>query len=269
MAWKDVFSYVRGIAGKQGVTSEARADGKRVDDRLPMGARIGSLVQLQRSPIIRAQGNGSLIAMPEDGDTRVLAISQIRLEPEAGLFRLYLATGDADAKEKFLQVFSADDGAIAEILYCTQLARVIPESAEDQDAYTGVAGYGLGDPSYTLWREQMADMLDEATLATVFGDADRLEYARDIGQSRGHGNQGFVAPFTGRETRIDDAGGVRGLRQQLYFMPYVRTLADGGREYLLISTEIIESVDGDAGRRGIHVDFVIGIPLEPERVTVQ
>jgi len=260
MAWKDVFSYVRGIAGKQGVTNDAR-----VDDKLPMGARIGSLVQLQRSPLIRAQANGSLIAMPADGDTRVLAISQIRLEPDAGLFRLYLATGDADAKEKFLQVFSADDGAVAEILYCTQLARVIPESADDQDAYTGVAGYGLGDPSYTLWREQLADMLDAATLATVFGDADRLEYTRDAG----HGNPDFVAPFTGRETRIDDAGGVRGLRQQLYFMPYVRTLADGSREYLLISTEIIESVDGDSGRRGIHVDFVIGIPLEPERVVVQ
>jgi hypothetical protein len=260
MAWKDVFSYVRGIAGKQGVTNTARTD-----DGLPLGARIGSLVQLQRSPIIRAQGNGSLIAMPEDGDTRVLAISQIRLEPDAALFRLYLATGDADAKEKFLQVFSADDGAVAEILYCTQLARVIPESAEDQDAYTGVAGYGLGDPSYTLWREQLADTLDAATLATVFGDADRLDYARDAS----HGNAGFVAPFSGRETRIDDAGGVRGLRQQLYFMPYVRTLADGGREYLLISTEIIESVDGDSARRGIHVDFVIGLPVEPERVTVQ
>ena len=265
MGWKDVFSYVRGIAGKQGVTADARVDNKRADDKLPMGARIGSLVQLQRSPLIRAQANGSLIAMPVDGDTRVLAISQIRLEPDAALFRLYLATGDVDAKEKFLQVFSSDDGAVAEILYCTQLARVIPESADDQDAYTGVAGYGLGDPSYTLWREQLADMLDAATLATVFGEADRLEYARDAN----HGNTGFVAPFTGRETRIDDARGVRGLRQQLYYMPYVRTLADGGREYLLISTEIIESVDGDSGRRGIHVDFVIGIPLEPERVTVQ
>jgi hypothetical protein len=260
MAWKDVFSYVRAIAANKGIANEARAD-----DQVPLGARIGSLVQLQRSPLIRAQANGSLIAMPDDGDTRVLAISQIRLEPDAALYRLYLATGDQDAKEKFLQVFSADDGALAEILYCTQLARVIPESADDQDAYTGVAGYGLGDASYTLWREQLADGLDAATLATVFGDADRIDYARDAGSR----NADFVAPFTGSETRIDDAGGVRGLRQQLYFMPYVRTLAGGGREYLLISTEIIDSVDGDSSRRGIHVDFVIGIPLEPERVTVQ
>ena len=260
MAWKDVFSYVRGIAAKKGVAGDARAD-----DQVPMGARIGSLVQLQRSPLIRAQAGGSLVAMPDDADTRVLAISQIRLEPDAALYRLYLATGDQDAKEKFLQVFSADDGALAEILYCTQLARVIPESADDQDAYTGVAGYGLGDASYTLWREQLADQLDAATLATVFGDAERIDYARDAGGR----DAAFVAPFTGSETRIDDAGGVRGLRQQLYFMPYVRTLAGGGREYLLISTEIIDSVDGDSSRRGIHVDFVIGIPLEPERVTVQ
>jgi hypothetical protein len=52
-------------------------------------------------------------------------------------------------------------------------------------------------------------------------------------------------------------------------MPYVRELAGGGREYLLITTEIIDSVDGDTTRRGIHVDFVIAIPIEQERITVQ
>lgn len=268
MGWKDVFGYVRGIAAKRGEgkdQGEGAAGGPRVDDGLPMGARIGSLVQLQRSPIIRAQANGSLVTMPADGDTRILAVSQIRLEPDAALYRLYLATGDLDDKEKFLQVFSAEDGGIAELLYCTQLARVIPETAEDQDAYTGQAGQGLGDASYTLWREQLADILDEATLATVFGDADRIDYARDAGAP----GAAFVAPFTGRETRIDDAQGARGLRQQVWFMPYVRTLHGGEREYLLITTEIIESVDGDGSRRGIHVDFVIGIPLEPERVLVQ
>ena len=261
MAWKDVFSYVRGIAASKGLSTSAA----RADEALPMGARIGSLVQIQRSPIIRAQTEGSLIAMPADGDTRVLAISQIKLEPDAALYRLYLVTGDEEANEKFLQIFGGSDGAPEEILYCTQLARVVPETAEDQDAYTGVAGYGLGDPSYTLWRAQLADMLGEAELAAVFGEADRIDYFRDAGSSEA----AFVAPFSGKEIRIDDAQGVKGLQQELYFMPYVRQLPSGGREYLLITTEIIASVNGDTSKRGIHVDFVIGIPMEQERITVQ
>jgi hypothetical protein len=265
MAWKDVFSYVRGIAyahvaEKKGVT-EGDA---RMDVGVPLDARIGSVVQMQQSPVIRAQANGSLIAMPEAGDSRILAVSQLRLQPGTELYRLYLDKGDEDAKEKFLQVFCGGDGKVAEILYCTQLARVIPETAEDQDAYTGQAGYGLGDQSYTLWREQLADTLDEATLSTVFGDSDRLDYGRDAG-----GGADFVQPFKGHETRIDDAQGKHGLRQEMFFMPYVRELAGGGREYLLITTEIVESIDGDAARRGIHVDFVIGIPVEQERIVIQ
>jgi hypothetical protein len=261
MAWKDVFSYVRAVAANKGVTH----GDTRADDALPMGARIGSVVQIQMSPIIRAQANGSLIAMPEAADTRILAVSQIRLEPATELYRLYLDKGDDDAKEKFLQVFCGGDGKVAEVLFCTQLARIIPETADDQDAYTGVAGYGLGDAGYTLWREQLADMLGAADLATVFGDADRVDYTRDAGAPDAQ----FVTPFHGRETRIDDAAGTHGLRQELYFMPYVRALADGSREYLLITTEIVESVDGDTGKRGIHVDFVIGIPVEQERIVIQ
>jgi hypothetical protein len=260
MAWKDVFSYVRGIAEKKGVV-EGTA---RMDEGVPLDARIGSVVQMQASPVIHAQANGSLIATPDAGDTRILAVSQLRLQPDTELYRLYLDKGDQDAKEKFLQVFCGDDGKVADILYCTQLARVIPETADDQDAYTGQAGYGLGDPSYTLWREQLADTLDEPTLATAFGDSDRLDYTRDAG-----GAADFVKPFTGRETRIDDAQGVHGLRQEMYFMPYVRELSGGGREYLLITTEIIESIDGDSAKRGIHVDFVIGIPMEQERIVIQ
>ncbi len=261
MAWKDVFSYVRAVAANKGVTKgETRAD-----DDVPLGARIGSVVQIQMSPIIRAQANGSLIAMPAAADTRILAVSQIRLQPDTELYRLYLDKGDDAADEKFLQVFCGDDGRVAEVLYCTQLARIIPETADDQDAYTGRAGYGLGDAGYTLWREQLADMLDAAELATVFGESDRVDYTRDAGAP----DKQFVNPFKGRETRIDDAAGQRGLRQEMYFMPYVRRLADGGREYLLITTEIVESVDGDAGKRGIHVDFVIGIPMEQERIVIQ
>jgi hypothetical protein len=265
MAWKDVFSYVRGIAYAHVAEKKGVIAGEgRPDAGMPLDARIGSVVRMQQSPIIRAQANGSLIAMLDAGDSRVLAVSQLRLEPATELYRLYVDKGDEDANEKFLQVFCGSDGAVGEILYCTQLARVIPETADDQDAYTGQAGYGLGDQSYTLWREQLADTLDDSLLATAFGDAERLDYRRDAG-----GASAFVQPFKGRETRIDDAQGKHGLRQDMYFMPYVRELAGGGREYLLITTEIIESVDGDAAKRGIHVDFVIGIPVEQERIVIQ
>ncbi|WP_036169261.1 hypothetical protein [Massilia sp. 9096] len=265
MAWKDVFSYVRGMADKRGFGAAAAGEATRADDGLPLGARIGSLVKIQQSPIIRAQANGSLIATLDAGEDRVLAVSQLKLEPHTELYRFYLAMGDDDGKEKFLQVFCRPDGAIAEILYCTGLARVIPESLEDQRAYTGEAGYGLGDAGYTLWREQLADMLSEAGLAAVFGDLDRIDFTRDAGARESV----FVAPFRGQEIRIDDAQGKHGLRQQLVTMPYVRQLAGGAREILSITTEIVDGVDGDASRRDIHVDFVIGIPVEPERITVQ
>ena len=259
MAWKDVFSYVKAVAANKGVTQgETRAD-----DAVPMGARIGSVVQLQCSPVIRAQANGSLIVMPDAGDTRILAVSQIRLVPDTELYRLYLDKGDDDAKEKFLQVFCGDDGKVAEVLYCTQLARVIPETAEDQDAYTGQSGAGLGDRSYTLWREQLADQ--DLDLELIFGAKDGLDFWRDAGDPE----TPYMPPFTGTETRLDDASGNTGLRQEMYFMPYVRQLPGGGNEYLLITTEIIHSVNGDTGKRGIHVDFVIGIPVEQQRIVIQ
>ena len=261
MGWKNVFDYVRGMAGNHGLDGKAR----REDEGLPMGARIGGLVQLQKSPVIRAQSHGSLIAMPADGDNRILAVSQIKLNVEGALYRFYLAKGDQNADEKFLQVYSDAQGNVAEILYCTQLARVIPETAEDQDAYTGNAGYGLGDASYTLWREQLADTLGEAELAAVFGDSDRVDFTRDGGDP----NASFVAPYSGKETRIDDVTGMQGLKQEIYYMPYVRELDGGGREYLVITTEIIASVNGDTSKRGIHVDFVIGIPVEQERIVLQ
>lgn len=262
MSWKDAYDYLRGTAGKHGIGETAQ----RQDQGLPLGARIGGLVRLQQSAFIRANAAGSLVGMPAEGDDRIVAASQMKLNLAGGLYRLYLATGDLDAREKFLQMFRDGQGEIAEIMYCTQLARVVPETAEDQDAYTGQGGCGLGDLTYTLWRDQLGDVgLDEAQLAQVFGEGDRLEYRRDAGGP----DAAWIAPFSGTEIRIDDAGGMLGLKQEIWFMPYVRELAGGGSEYLLITTEIIASVNGDTSKRGIHVDFVIGIPVERERVVIQ
>jgi hypothetical protein len=260
MGWKDAIDYVRGAATRHGL-AEAPAD-----QQLPLGARIGSVVNLQQSPLLRATTAGSLIRMPDGGDTRIVAISRIKLNLSGKLYRYYLDKGD-EADEKFLQVYVNEQGQVAEVLYCTQLARVIPETVEDQEAYTGEAGYGLGDRSYTLWRAQLGDCgLDERDLEQAFGSGEGLEYQRDAGSADAE----FVAPFSGTETRIDDAAGQGGLQQEMYLMPYVRELGGaGGREFLLITTEILRSVDGDAGKRGIHVDFVIGIPVEQERVVIQ
>ena len=264
MAWKDVFATLRKLSDKHDVTH----GDTRADDGIPLGARIGSLVQMQQSPLIRAQADGSLIALPDAGETRVVALSQLKLEPRTELFRLYLSTGDDDTgngRETFLQLFANRDGDLAEILYCTRLTRIVPESADDQDAYMGTAGYGLGDAGYTLWRDQLAGLLPDADLANAFGELDRLDFMRDAGNP----DAAFVAPFHGREIRIDDAQGKHGLRQELFFMPYARRLPGGGKEVLSITTEIVDSVDGDTSRRGIHVDFVVGIPMEAERIVVQ
>lgn len=260
MGWKDAYKYMQGLAGKHGLTNS-----QVQDQGLPMGGRIGGLIKLQQSPLIRAVANGSLIQLPSAGETLIKAISRVKLNLAGELYRYYLDTGDSGSKEKFLQIFQDEQGKIAEILYCVALTRIIPETAEDQDAYTGRAGCGLGDASYTLWREQLVDMdLGDADLAQVFGENEGLTYLRDAGSPQSE----FIPPFTGVETRIDDAHGERGLKQEIYFMPYVRDLSDG-LEYLLISTEIIQSQDGDTSRRGIHIDFMIGIPMDTERVVIQ
>jgi hypothetical protein len=257
MGWSDAYHYLRSMGG---------ADAPRTDRGLPLGARIGSLVRIQQSPLLRAAGDGSLITLPDADDKRIVAVSQIQLKQSGGLYRYYLETGDRDDKEKFLQVYQNGDGQVAEVMYCTQLARVIPETVEDQEAYMGLAGAGLGDRSYTLWRAQLNDIgLDENDLGLVFGEGEGIDYWRDAGDPQAE----FVTPFSGTETRLDDASGRLGLRQEMYFMPYVRQLRSGGHEYLLITTEIISSVNGDASKRGIHVDFVIGIPVEQERIVIQ
>ncbi|MRW90232.1 DUF2491 family protein [Duganella sp. FT80W] len=258
MAWSDAYNYLR-----SGAARVMGNQAPRTDTGLPLGARIGSVVGIQQSPLLRAVGAGSLIALPDADDTRIVAVSQIQLKQSGGLYRYYLETGDQDDKEKFLQVYQSASGEVSEIMYCSQLARVIPQTAEDQDAYTGQSGFGLGDRSYTLWRQQLDDAgLD---LELVFGASEGLDYWRDAGDPEA----GFMPPFTGTEVRLDDSSGQTGLRQDMFFMPYVRELRGGGHEYLLITTEIIHSVNGDRSKRGIHVDFVIGIPVEQQRIVIQ
>ncbi|MGW8389576.1 DUF2491 family protein [Pseudoduganella sp. HUAS MS19] len=263
MGWKDAIDYLRSGARRRGTD---RAAPQPEDRGLPLAARVGSVVNLQASPLLRASASGSLVALPEADDKRILAISQFQLALAGRLYRYYLAKGDEDGREKFLQLYVDEHGAVQEILYCTQLVRFIPTTAADQDAFTGADGCGLGDLHFSLWRSQLEESgADGAVLATAFGDRQALDFERDAGAP----DAGFVPPFRGTETRIDEASGMQGLKQELYFMPYARQLGDGSKEYLLVTTEILQSVNGDASKRGIHVDFVVGIPVEQERLVIQ
>lgn len=266
MAWKDAYSYAEKWLGGR---TERQLAAQKEDLNLPLAARIGSLIQLQKTPLIRAMTQGSLIAMPEQDETLIRAISRIKIDLSGSLYRYYLNVGDDQHAEKFLQMYLDPTGRVTEVLYCSRLLRLIPQSVEDQEAFLGEAGYGLGDISYSLWRDQVAELgMDDASLAAIFGAADSIIYQRDIGEA----HMQFVAPLRGTETRIDDAAGSHGLQQEIVFMPYSRALGEGfdaQREVLLISTEIVASVDGDSSRRGIYVDFMVGIPVELDRLVVQ
>ena len=198
-----------------------------------------------------------------------MLLDQAALHAEAG-DRVLVSGPSGSGKSTLFRALAGiwpyASGQVSEIMYCTQLARVIPESAEDQDAYTGQSNAGLGDRSYTLWRAQLNDIgLDQGELDLIFGNRDGVDYWRDAGDPQAE----FVRPFSGTEIRLDDASGRLGLRQEMYFMPYVRELRSGNQEYLLITTEIIHSVNGDSSKRGIHVDFVIGVPVEQQRIVIQ
>lgn len=261
MSWKDVLRYGESAMEKHGIRDRE----VRVDDGVPLGARVGSLITMQQTPFIRAVTEGSLVAMPTDADRLIKAISHVKLDLSGKLYRFYVSTGDDDDNERYLQVLAGADGKVREIMYCTRLVRIVPETSEEQDIYTGRGGKGLGESEFSIWREQLSGLgYSDNDLSSMFKDADRFVYQRDAG----HQDDSFVAPFAGTEVRVDDARGVRGLEQEVYFMPYVRALG-AGKEYLMIETEIVESQDGDTSRRDIHVDFMIGIPVEPERVVIQ
>lgn len=261
MGWTDAFKYGSKIIDKH----QAKEDAS-VDAGLPLRARIGGLINIQQAPFVRAMINGSLLEIKEQKNMLLTAIGRVKMSFSGKLYRYYTVKGDVDTeKETFVQLFQNEQGAIAELMYCRALTRIIPESLEDQKAFTGEDGYGLGEKTYCLWREQLAELgYSEAALSAAFGESDHIEYHRDAGDSACD----FVAPFTGTETRVDDTAGEHGLSQTMVYMPYVRDIG-GMKEYLLITTEIVNSTDGDPGKRQIHVDLMLGLPIEESNITIQ
>ena len=270
MAWRDAYQYLGKIfqsSGKADSAGQQHEEQNRQDAGLPLAARIGSIVHLQQTPLIRAQAMGSLISLLDADEDRIVAISRVQFAMQGNVYRYYLSASE-EGVEKFIELYCANEQEITELRYCSRLTRLIPESTEDQQAYTGELGYGLGDRSYTLWRAQLQDMgWSAADLDTVFADQESISYEREAGDA----GLDFVAPYRGKETRIDDAQGQHGLQQDIVFMPYGRVLPADQQvhEQLLISTEMIRSVNGDRLQRGIYVDFTIALAIEPERLSIQ
>lgn len=257
MSWTSALNYAKAI------TTGYTADPERVDLGLPMNARIGSLMKFQLAPFLRASTAGGLGGLPERTDGLICSIGRVDLPLDGKVHRFYTARGDdPKSPETFLQVYTDHEGQIAETLHCTRIASIVPESKEDLDCFTGEGGAGLGQTTFSLYRSQLAEQgVNERVLNGAFpAGQEAIEYTRDAG-----GAADYVAPFNGAETRVDDARGETGLKRTVWYMPYVRSLANGDRECLLVTTEVQQERDG-RDRREIHVNFCIGVPLEIERV---
>jgi hypothetical protein len=259
-----VFELGKRIFGKRVAAAKASANSlPRQDVGLPYGAQIGSLMEVPRASF--AILDDTLLKVPASAQMQVQAVGRVRLDadPSVEMYRLYTEAGDrrTDAGQNFLQVL-VQDGKPVEATYYQQLFRLVPTSAEEQEAYQG-KGYGLGEQWYNLGADQLLRAgLTEDQVAALLGDAETLDYERDTPV-----DQDYVRPYTAVENRLDDPTGVKGLRQKLHFMPYLRELPDGNRENLLISFEVVESVDGSHAP-AVHVDFLAGLTLEPLKLKV-
>lgn len=253
------------VAEKRRDGADSASDLPRQDSGLPLGARIGGVIEIEKTPFIIAKASGSLTHPPSASERFVAAVSRLKLTGLSGkAYRYYLATGDEGAGETFLQTYLGEDGKIREILYCTHLHRLVP-SAEEQSFFTAKGGEGLGMQYFSLSADQLRGVgVDDSLVALAAGEAGVVNYRRDIDP-----DAEFVAPLRGTESRIDDAQGEHGLKQEVFYLPYCRPLGDSGQsEFLLISTEIVESRDGDPSKREIHVDFMVAIPLTEGMVSV-
>lgn len=247
MSWSNALRYTKSLLSK-------KDDSK--DSNLPFGARIGGVVNFQMTPFIKAESYGSLVNAPKDDHCTIDAISKLEFGLHNKIYRYYLSKGDSeDEPEVFIQVYCDKDGVVMEALYCSQLTRIYPTDKEEQDLYMGKDRNGLGQYQMNLDSSSLADIGIVTSDKTFYRAIDGF-------------NENFLAPLRGKEVRIDDKNGDTGLEQEIYYMPYHRCLTSDLNEHLVISTEIINSKDGEDTCE-IHVDLMIGIPLEISRLTIQ
>lgn len=239
---------------------------ERVDTGLPFNAQIGALLEVPRAEF--ALLDGSLLTTPKEAQMPIVAVSRIHLDvdDDLALYRLYTNSGvdRTGAGQSFLQVLCAagDIENIRDIAYYQFLCRQYPVTDEEQAPFRG-EGFGLGEVNYLMGDDQLATIPHVAgnIPALLVGGEDVLHFSRDAAGGA------YVAPYTARENRLDDAVGERGLAKQLSFMPYVRDLANSKQERLLISFEYVKSMDGKSAP-AVYVDFMAGLALDRQKIKV-
>lgn len=232
----------------------------RQDTDLPLGARIGGLVQVDAGQFLIARTLGSIVAEPNLGEAKIVAISRIRPHgwpDDMIIYRYYLATGDRDETERYLQV-TVEGGAVKEVTYWNTLERKrsgdpIGDNPWFQ-AYDGSLGMGLGENRYSYPSAELEILLTPKQFAAI-GISPEIIWDRAMGTP-----DSYMSPIRVREDRIDDAIGETGMSQRVHFMDYVRSLEGGLTEHLWISLEVVLADDGQTAQ-DVHVDFMIGIPV--------
>jgi hypothetical protein len=238
----------------------------RVDTGLPFNAQIGALLEVPRA--LFALLDGTLLTVPTSAQLPIVAVSRIHLDADddLALFRLYTATGREQGSPgaSFLQVVCraghVDD--IQDIAYYQHLLRDYPVTDEQQAPYRG-EGFGLGELTYEMADDQLRTIPQAAANLSAFiaSADDALVFTRDTPGGD------YVAPFEASENRLDDAVGEKGSTRRLSFMPYVRGLAGGRQERLLISFDYVKTIDGRSASAA-YVDFLAGLALDRNKVKV-
>ncbi len=246
---------------------------ERVDTGLPLGARIGGMIQLMLADFALLEG--TLLVVPPAAQMPIVAVSRLHIHADTDLsiFRMYTDTGiDRNGQGAFLQVMTGTDDPqdIREIAYYQFLYREYPVTAEEQDAFLG-KGYGLGQDHYDMDRDELDQI---AHFARNPGRVDALLAGNDaIGFERDAPGGDYIRPWHARERRLDDSIGEKGVEKTHSFMQYVRHLPAGPAqesgpvERLWIDFEHVETMDGRPAA-AVWVDYFAGLAIDPLHVKI-
>lgn len=241
MSLRIIGAVLKAQAGK--VAGKFRKDAPRVDEGLPLGIRIGGMVQFDTVSFILAGSGGSLVEPPSGDFTEVVAYGKIAL-PSDGMtmHRFYLKD-----EKHVLRIITDRNGNVedGETVLFSLHSEQVPDTEEEWNAW-------LGDPDRPDIGFWIGYYLFELP------DSDPVvQYARMIGDD----SDGQIGSLSLVEYVYASPQG-EGERVNRKLMPYGRCLSDTSEtpEYLTVS-----SVEGN---NEAWVEILVGIPVMPATINV-